>query len=120
MLKVACGAAETVPLISVPNLARALEELQRTPVQVIGADGSAPGSIFELDLSGPVALVLGAEDRGLRRLTRAHCDHLARVPMSGSVQSLNLSVCAGVCLFETQRQRGRLGVGIRGPTSLGS
>lgn len=105
--KVASGAAETVPLIQVTNLARTLRELQDQGLWVAGLAGEADNSLYDLDLTGPLALVLGAEDRGLRRLTRETCDWLARIPMHGSVESLNVSVAAGVCLFEALRQRTR-------------
>lgn len=103
--KVACGAAETVPFIQVTNLARTLRDLQAQGVWIIGAVGTAGHSLFEVDFTGPVAIVLGAEEKGLRRLTREVCDGLAHIPMSGSVESLNVSVAAGVFLFEALRQR---------------
>jgi 23S rRNA (guanosine2251-2'-O)-methyltransferase len=102
--KAASGAADTVPLISVTNLARALVELKERGVWVIGADIGGE-SLFEADLFGPVAWVLGAEGTGLRRLTRESCDRIVSVPMQGGVESLNVSVAAGVCLFATRRQR---------------
>jgi 23S rRNA (guanosine2251-2'-O)-methyltransferase len=104
--KVASGAAETVPFVQVTNLARTLRTLRDAGVWVIGAaleEGSH--SLFETRLSGPIALVLGAEGKGMRRLTREHCDELVHIPMVGSVQSLNVSVASGVCLFEALRQR---------------
>jgi len=104
-LKAAAGAAESVPLIEVTNLARALEAVDEAGIRAIGAAGEAEHSLFELDLSGPVAWVLGAEDVGLRRLTRERCAQLARIPLRGSVESLNVSVATGICLFETVRQR---------------
>ncbi len=103
--KVACGAAETMPFIPVTNLARTLRALQDRGVWLIGAAGEADSSFYQVDLTGPIALVLGAEDKGLRRLTRDCCDSLARIPMAGSVESLNVSVATGVCLFEAVRQR---------------
>jgi 23S rRNA (guanosine2251-2'-O)-methyltransferase len=103
--KVASGAAETVPYLMVTNLARALTELKERDVKVVGASDDAELTLYDLDLSGPLALVLGAEGRGLRQLTRATCDVLVRIPMAGAVESLNVSVAAGVCLFEVQRQR---------------
>ena len=103
--KVASGAAETVPLVQVTNLARALRQLQDAGVWVIGTDADADLSLYDADLTGPLALALGAEGRGLRRLTREHCDRLISIPMSGAVESLNVSVAAGVCLFEARRQR---------------
>ncbi|MDO9114432.1 MAG: 23S rRNA (guanosine(2251)-2'-O)-methyltransferase RlmB [Polaromonas sp.] len=103
--KVASGAAETVPFITVTNLARTLRELQELGVWVIGTAGEADQDLFSMKLDGPVAWVLGAEGEGLRRLTRENCDELARIPMYGSVESLNVSVAAGICLFESRRQR---------------
>ncbi len=103
--KVASGAAETVPFITVTNLARTLRELQELGVWVIGTAGEAEQDLFAMKLDGPVAWVLGAEGEGLRRLTRENCDELARIPMFGSVESLNVSVAAGICLFESRRQR---------------
>ena len=104
--KVACGAAETVPYITVTNLARALREMQDAGVWIVGAAGEADKSIYDIDQKVPVAWVLGAEGDGLRRLTRDTCDELARIPMHGSVESLNVSVASGICLFEARRQRG--------------
>jgi 23S rRNA (guanosine2251-2'-O)-methyltransferase len=103
--KVASGAAETVPYIMVTNLALALGELKEREMKVVGASDDAEQTIYDLDLSGPVALVLGAEGKGLRQLTRNTCDLLARIPMAGAVESLNVSVAAGVCLYEAMRQR---------------
>jgi 23S rRNA (guanosine2251-2'-O)-methyltransferase len=103
--KVACGAAETVPFIQVSNLARTLRVLQEQGLWLIGAAGEAEQTLYEMDFTGPVAMVLGAEEKGLRRLTRESCDHLARIPMAGQVESLNVSVAAGVFLFEAVRQR---------------
>jgi 23S rRNA (guanosine2251-2'-O)-methyltransferase len=102
--KAASGAADTVPLVSVPNLARTLAELKQRGIWVIGADIDGEG-LFDADLSGPVAWVLGAEGAGLRRLTRESCDRVVTIPMLGAVESLNVSVAAGVCLFATRRQR---------------
>jgi 23S rRNA (guanosine2251-2'-O)-methyltransferase len=103
--KVASGAAESVPFFQVTNLARTLRALKERNVWLVGAAGEAERELFELDLRGPLALVLGAEEKGLRRLTREACDHLARIPMAGSVSSLNVSVATGVFLFEAVRQR---------------
>ncbi len=103
--KVASGAAETVPYIAVTNLARAMRELKERGVWLIGADERAGQDLYAARLDGPVAWVLGAEGEGMRRLTREHCDGLARIPMLGSVESLNVSVSAGICLAETRRQR---------------
>lgn len=103
--KVACGAAETVPFIQVTNLARTMRYLKDQGVWLYGAAGEADKSLYQTDLSGPVAIVLGAEGQGLRRLTREHCDLLLNIPMQGSVSSLNVSVATGVFLFEALRQR---------------
>jgi 23S rRNA (guanosine2251-2'-O)-methyltransferase len=105
-IKVASGAADTVPYIMVTNLARSLRELQERGVWVVGAAGEVDKDIYAVDLKGPLALVLGAEGAGLRRLTRETCDDLARIPMHGSVESLNVSVASGICLFEARRRRG--------------
>jgi len=94
-----------VPLIEVTNLARALEAIEEAGIRAIGAAGEADQSVYELDLTGPVAWVLGAEGAGLRRLTRERCAQLARIPLRGTVESLNVSVATGICLFETVRQR---------------
>jgi 23S rRNA (guanosine2251-2'-O)-methyltransferase len=104
--KVASGAAETVPYFQVTNLARTLRDIKEHGIWVIGADADVKESLFEAKLTGPLAWVLGAEGEGLRRLTREHCDFLARIPMAGRVASLNVSVASGVCLAETVRQRG--------------
>ena len=103
--KAASGAAETMPLVVVTNLARTLRELRAAGVWVVGLDGDAPEPLYRVDLTPPTVLVLGAEGEGLRRLTREHCDRLAAIPMTGSVASLNVSVAAGVALFEAVRQR---------------
>ncbi|WP_272993530.1 23S rRNA (guanosine(2251)-2'-O)-methyltransferase RlmB [Spongiibacter tropicus] len=103
--KVACGAAEAVPFIQVTNLARSLRQLQEAGVWTIGLAGEAEQSLYECDLRGPVALIMGAEGAGMRRLTRECCDYLANLPMAGEVSSLNVSVATGVCLFEAVRQR---------------
>ncbi len=103
--KVASGAAETVPFIAVTNLARTLRQLKDAGVWVVGATGEAEADLFGVRLNGPLAWVLGAEGEGLRRLTRETCDELVRIPMFGTVESLNVSVAAGICLFETRRQR---------------
>ena len=104
--KVASGAAETVPWVRVTNLARTIKSLKQAGVWVIGTDGDAEESLYEQDLSGPCAMVLGSEGAGMRRLTRDLCDFVVKLPMAGSVSSLNVSVAAGVCLFEAVRQRG--------------
>jgi 23S rRNA (guanosine2251-2'-O)-methyltransferase len=103
--KVACGAAETVPYITVTNLARTLRELKERDIWVVGAAGEAEQDLHGFRHPGALAWVLGAEGEGLRRLTRETCDELVRIPMLGSVESLNVSVSAGVCLFEARRQR---------------
>jgi 23S rRNA (guanosine2251-2'-O)-methyltransferase len=103
--KVACGAAETIPVITVTNLARTLEEIQDAGVWCIGTAGEATDTLYDADLNGPIAWVLGAEGDGMRRLTREKCDQLVQIPMIGSVESLNVSVASSVCLFETLRQR---------------
>ncbi len=108
--KVASGAAETVPYLMVTNLARTLNQLKDLGVQVIGTSEDAEADLWEIDLTGPVALVLGAEGPGMRQLTRKTCDRLVRIPMQGEVESLNVSVAAGVCLFESVRRRMRQGV----------
>jgi 23S rRNA (guanosine2251-2'-O)-methyltransferase len=103
--KVACGAAEVLPYIGVTNLARTLKQLQERGLWLIGAAGEAEQSVYQADLKGPMALVMGAEGKGLRRLTRETCDSLINIPMAGEVSSLNVSVATGVCLFEAVRQR---------------
>ncbi|MGD8514398.1 MAG: 23S rRNA (guanosine(2251)-2'-O)-methyltransferase RlmB [Granulosicoccaceae bacterium] len=103
--KVASGAVETVPLIAVTNLARTLRGLQQRGIWVTGLAGEAEAGLYEADLKGPQALVMGAEGKGLRRLTRETCDTLVKIPMLGSVGSLNVSVATGVCLYEALRQR---------------
>jgi 23S rRNA (guanosine2251-2'-O)-methyltransferase len=104
--KVACGAAETVPFVVVTNLVRTMKELQGNGIWIIGTAGEADAMVYDADLKGPLALVMGAEEKGMRRLTRDNCDVLVKLPMAGSVSSLNVSVAAGVCLFEAVRQRG--------------
>ncbi len=103
--KVACGAAETVPFIQVTNLARTLQQLKDLGCWMVGLTGEADETLYEIDLKGPIVLVLGAEGDGLRRLTKEHCDFLAKLPMAGTVESLNVSVATGVSLFECVRQR---------------
>ncbi|MDH5324718.1 MAG: 23S rRNA (guanosine(2251)-2'-O)-methyltransferase RlmB [Gammaproteobacteria bacterium] len=103
--KVACGAAEALPFVTVTNLARTLEQLKQMGLWTVGLDGAAEQSLYEHDLRGPVVLVLGAEGQGLRRLTKEKCDFLAQLPMAGVVESLNVSVATGICLFEAVRQR---------------
>src|SRR5687768_12048039 len=106
--KVASGAAETVPYIAVTNLARAMRELKERGVWLLGTDERAEQDLYGAKLSGPLAWVMGAEGEGMRRLTRENCDELVRIPMLGTVESLNISVSAGVCLAETRRQRAAL------------
>ncbi len=103
--KVACGAAEVIPLVAVTNLARTLEKLQQRGLWVVGTAGEAEQELYQQDLTGPIVLVMGAEGKGMRRLTRDLCDFLVRLPMAGSVSSLNVSVATGICLFEALRQR---------------
>jgi 23S rRNA (guanosine2251-2'-O)-methyltransferase len=103
--KVACGAAESIPLVRVTNLVRAMELLKQAGVWMYGAAGEASSSLYQVDCSGSMALVMGAEGDGLRRLTREHCDGLFSLPMQGSVESLNVSVATGVSLYEVLRQR---------------
>ena len=103
--KVASGAAETVPYFMVTNLARTLAELKERDIWVIGTSDDAPASLYQTDLRVPTALVLGAEGEGMRQLTRKNCDALVSIPMMGSVDSLNVSVASGVCLYEARRQR---------------
>ena len=102
----ACGAADVIPLIQVTNLARTLSELQEQQIWVVGTAGEARQSVFDCDMAGPVALVMGAEGKGMRRLTRERCDELIKLPMLGTVSSLNVSVATGICLYEIVRQRG--------------
>ncbi|MDC5804438.1 23S rRNA (guanosine(2251)-2'-O)-methyltransferase RlmB [Vibrio europaeus] len=103
--KVACGAAETVPLVRVTNLARTMRALQEQGVWFVGTAGEAMHDIYQAKLTGSLAIVMGAEGDGMRRLTRETCDDLIKIPMAGSVSSLNVSVASGVCLFEAVRQR---------------
>lgn len=105
--KVACGAAESVPFIAVTNLARTLREMKDAGVWLIGAAAEAEHDLYSAKLTGPLAWVLGAEGTGLRRLTAETCDELVRIPMFGSVESLNVSVASGICLYEARRQRGQ-------------
>ena len=105
--KVASGAAETVPYFMVTNLARTLNELKERDIRIVGTSDDAPRSLYEQDLTGPVALVLGAEGTGMRQLTSRTCDDLVRLPMKGAVESLNVSVASGICLYEALRQRER-------------
>jgi 23S rRNA (guanosine2251-2'-O)-methyltransferase len=104
-IKVASGAAESVPFIVVTNLARAMRELKDRGIWMVGADDEAPQSLYEAKLDGALAMVLGAEGEGLRRLTKDSCDLLVSIPMMGTVESLNVSVASGVCLYEARRRR---------------
>ena len=103
--KVACGAAEIVPYVQVTNLSRTMQQLQQAGIWITGTAGEAEQTLFQANLKGPSALVMGAEGKGMRRLTREHCDQLVKIPMLGSLTSLNVSVATGVCLFEMVRQR---------------
>jgi 23S rRNA (guanosine2251-2'-O)-methyltransferase len=104
--KVASGAAETMPYFMVTNLARTLNELKERSIWITGTSDEAPQTLYQVDLKGPTALVLGAEGDGMRQLTRKTCDQLVSIPMKGAVESLNVSVASGVCLYEALRQRG--------------
>jgi 23S rRNA (guanosine2251-2'-O)-methyltransferase len=103
--KVASGAAETVPYFMVTNLARTLGELKERNIWIVGTSDAATQTLYQADLTGPVALVLGAEGAGMRQLTSKTCDQLVSIPMRGAVESLNVSVASGVCLYEAMRQR---------------
>jgi 23S rRNA (guanosine2251-2'-O)-methyltransferase len=105
--KVASGAADTVPYFMVTNLARTLNELKERGIRIVGTSDDAPRSLYDIDLKGPVALVLGAEGAGMRQLTSRTCDELVFLPMRGAVDSLNVSVASGICLYEAVRQRER-------------
>jgi 23S rRNA (guanosine2251-2'-O)-methyltransferase len=104
--KVASGAAETMPYFMVTNLARTLNELKERSIWIVGTSDDAPKTLYQSDFKGPTALVLGAEGQGMRQLTRKTCDELVSIPMAGAVESLNVSVASGVCLYEALRQRG--------------
>ena len=104
-IKVASGAAESVPYIVVTNLARTMRDLKERGIWLVGADDTAPQTIYQAKLDGALALVLGAEGEGLRRLTKESCDLLVSIPMLGAVSSLNVSVASGICLYETRRRR---------------
>jgi len=109
--KVASGAADTVPYITVTNLARTMRELQERDIWLTGTTDDAEQSLFDVDYTGGTAFVMGSEGEGMRRLTREHCDRLVSLPMMGSVESLNVSVASGVCLYEARRQRMRASAG---------
>ena len=103
--KVACGAAESIPFARVTNLSRTLEKLKEAGFWLVGTTGEAGITIYDQDLTGPLCLIMGAEGEGMRRLTLEHCDFLVKLPMAGTVESLNVSVATGICLFEAVRQR---------------
>jgi len=103
--KAACGAAEALPLITVTNLVRTIQQLKEKRIWVVGTAGEAEQTVFEAKLTGAIAFVMGSEDKGLHRLTRENCDALVKIPMAGSVSSLNVSVACGICLFEAKRGR---------------
>lgn len=104
--KVASGAAETVPFFQVINLARVMRQLQDAGIWLIGAAGEAGDELYDIDMKGSIAIVAGSEGEGMRQLTKKHCDYLVKIPMQGTVESLNVSVATGVLLFEVVRQRG--------------
>ncbi len=106
--KAACGAVSRLNILVVTNLARAMQRLQAAGIRLCGLAGEATSSIYEAELSGPLGLVMGAEEKGLRRLVRERCDQLVSIPMSGLMESLNVSVATGIALFEARRQRGEL------------
>ncbi|MDH6420148.1 23S rRNA (guanosine2251-2'-O)-methyltransferase [Polynucleobacter sphagniphilus] len=103
--KVSSGASEVMPVITVTNLVRSMKEMQESGVWIIGTDDRAEKSIYDIDLTGSIAIVMGAEGEGMRRLTKETCDELVHIPMQGVVSSLNVSVASGVCLYEALRQR---------------
>jgi len=103
--KVACGAAEAVPFFQVTNLARTLKQLNENEIWMVGTAGEAENNLYDIKLTGKLAIIMGAEEKGMRRLTRENCDQLVKMPMAGQVESLNVSVATGVCLFEAVRQR---------------
>ncbi len=103
--RISVGAADYVPFVQVTNLARTMEQLKEAGIWLVGTSDRAEKTLYELDLKGPLALVLGAEEKGMRRLTEENCDFLAKLPMAGQVECLNVSVATGICLFEAVRQR---------------
>lgn len=105
VIRVSCGGAENVPLVRVTNLVRAMEKLKKLGIWIVGTADETAQPLYDLDLKGPIAIVMGAEGDGMRRLTGEHCDFLARIPMGGRVPCLNVSVATGVTLFEAVRQR---------------
>ena len=104
--RISVGAADHVPFMRVTNLARTMDELKNLGIWLVGTSDRAKGSLFDVDLNGPVGIVMGAEEAGLRRLTEEKCDFLVHIPMRGRVECLNVSVATGVCLYEALRQRG--------------
>jgi len=106
--KVACGAAESMAFFQVTNLARTLKLLHENEIRIVGAAGEAENNLYDIELTGKLALIMGAEEKGMRRLTRESCDQLVKMPMLGQVESLNVSVATGVCLFEAVRQRSKI------------
>ena len=104
--RASAGAADRVPLVRVTTLARAMDEIKQAGVWITGLAGEGDASLYAIDLKGPCAIAMGGEGEGMRRLTRERCDHLARIPMRGAVESLNVSVATGIALFEVLRQRG--------------
>lgn len=105
-IKISSGSAERLPFVQITNLARTLRDLQQRGIWVVGTSGESETTLYQADFKGPIALVLGAEGAGIRRLTRESCDQVVFIPMLGQAESLNVSVAAGVCLFEAKRQRG--------------
>ena len=105
--KISCGGAEDVPFVQVTNLARTMRDLKKRGIWFVGTAHQSDKIIYEVDLKGPLAVVMGSEEKGMRRLTRELCDFLVKIPMSGKVENLNVSVATGICLFEAVRQRGR-------------
>jgi 23S rRNA (guanosine2251-2'-O)-methyltransferase len=105
VVRVSCGGAENVPIVRVTNLARAMEKMKKLGVWFVGTTDEATKSLYDVDLKGPIAIVMGAEGAGMRRLTQENCDFLVSIPMAGQVPCLNVSVATGVCLFEAVRQR---------------
>jgi 23S rRNA (guanosine2251-2'-O)-methyltransferase len=111
VVKVASGAAYSVPVVSVTNLCRTMTHMQDAGVWFVGTDGASSQTLYELSLTGPIAIVMGAEGSGMRRLTKERCDYLVQLPMRGTVESLNVSVATGICLYEVLRQRASIAVG---------
>ncbi|MCP5145388.1 MAG: 23S rRNA (guanosine(2251)-2'-O)-methyltransferase RlmB [Gammaproteobacteria bacterium] len=105
VVKAASGAADTMPLVTVTNLSRALEALREAGVWTVGTTGEASDALYDVDLTGSVAIVMGGEAKGIRQLTRDHCDYVVRIPMAGSVESLNVATAAAICVYEAVRQR---------------